>query len=118
MPKTVCIICGKEKRGIDVADDLVLDSIRWFKQNVTHNERGNRLVVCRECYPKYAASRKKFESRQRLYLGLGIVFALLNVTLSRTLASVGISLLILLLFICFSLMSYSPRINIKKQHSQ
>ncbi|MDE1854802.1 MAG: hypothetical protein KGH57_00570 [Candidatus Micrarchaeota archaeon] len=118
MQKSYCIICGKERSGIAVENDTVLGSIRWFKANVTKDEKNNRLVVCKECYPKYSAGRAKFESRQKLYIGLGFVFAALNILIARNLASLVVSIFIVLLLFALSFLSYMPRINIKKQHNQ
>ena len=111
--KSYCIICGAEKKGLDVQDDWVLGLIRWFKRNVTRNENGNRLVVCRECYPKYEASRSKFESRQKLYVALGAIFAALSLVLSPSLTSMLFAALVLLIMLALSLLSYTPRIGIK-----
>lgn len=118
MRKSYCIICTKEKKGIAVENDFVLESVRWFKRNVTHNEKNNMLVVCRQDYQKYKGERAKYESRQRLYLALGVIFFLLVIARSPTLMTVIIALLVLLLFYFFSLMSYRPRINIKNQHTK
>ena len=96
----------------------MLTAIRWFKTNVTHNEKNNRLVVCKECYPRYAESRRKFESRERLYVAFGVIFAALNLLVSRSLSSIAISVVIVLLLLAFSFLSYTPKISIKKQHSQ
>lgn len=97
----------------------MINSIRWFKRNVTRNEKNNRLVVCRECYPKYAAARRKFESRERLYLALGVVFAALNMIVARSsLASLLVSAAVILLMLALAFLSYVPRISIKKQHRQ
>ena len=116
--KSYCIVCGKERQGIEVEDDYVLDSIRWFKKNVTKNERGNRLVVCSGCYLNYKKSRAKYESRQRLYLGLGVLFVIMSLVASFQATTLIVSLLVLLLLYFFSLLSYMPRISIKKQANQ
>ncbi|MCL5239056.1 MAG: hypothetical protein M1286_01110 [Candidatus Marsarchaeota archaeon] len=118
MQKSYCIVCGEERRGIPVEDDFVLGSIRWFKRNVTKNERNNKLVVCRSCYPKYISGRKKFESRQKLYIAFGVIFASLNLFISATIYSVLVSVAVLLLLFAFSFLSYTPRISIKKQSNQ
>lgn len=116
--KTYCIRCGRERDGIEIEDDIVLDSIRWFKRNVTKNETGNRLVICKDCYPEYKKSRKRFESRQRLYLALGVIFVLLAVFVSSFNAvSFAVSLLVLLFLYSLSFLSYTPRIGIKKPSS-
>jgi hypothetical protein len=101
-----------------VEDDFVLNSIRWFKRNVTRNEKNNRLVVCRECYPRYSAARRKFESRERLYIALGVIFAALNLIVARSLTSLLVSAAIILLMLALAFLSYTPRISIKNQHRQ
>jgi len=117
MGKRYCIVCGKEKNGIGIGDDYVLDSIRWFKRNVTKNEAHNTLVVCKDCYPEYKKSRKKYESRQRLYIALGIVFVVMMIYIGGlTAQALLVSIFILILFYLFSLLSYTPKIEIKKQH--
>ncbi len=117
MGKSFCIVCEKQKDGIDVQDDLVLDSIRWFKTNVTHNERNNRLVVCRGCYVSYKSKRARFESRRRIYLILGFVFVALFVVVSPGLSSALVGAGLFVLFWLFSLLNYTPRINIKNQRT-
>ncbi len=116
--KSYCIICGAEKKGLEVQDDWELGAIRWFKRNVTKNEKGNRLVVCRECYPKYEASRGKFESRQKLYIALGAIFAVLSLVLSPSLTSVLLAVSIMLIMLALSLLSYTPKISIKTRHEK
>ncbi|EQD59708.1 hypothetical protein B1B_08080, partial [mine drainage metagenome] len=42
-----------EKTGHRRQRDYVIGAIRWFKKNVTKNEKGHALVVCKACYPAY-----------------------------------------------------------------
>lgn len=118
MQKSYCIICGKEKKGIAVENDFVLDTIRWFKKNVTKSGKNNKLVVCKEDYKTYALSRRKFESRQKLYVIFGVLFVILSLLVSRSASTLPIAILIMLLLYLFSFLSYMPRISIKKQHNQ
>lgn len=113
MKKVYCIVCGKEKKGIAVQDDLVLDFLRWFKRNVTRNEKGSGLVVCKDDYVAYKTSRKKYESRQRAYLVLGTLFVMLTIAIYPGVATVLTSLLVLFFIVLLSLLSYTPRISIK-----
>lgn len=113
MKKSYCVICGKEKRGIAVQDDLILDSIRWFKRNVTKNEKGNRLVVCKEDYGAYKAARKKYVGRQRIYLALGVLFVMLTILVYPSIAAVVTSVVVFAFIVLLSLLSYMPRISIK-----
>lgn len=112
--KSYCIICGKEKSGIPVEKDYVIAAIRWFKTNITKNEKNNNLVVCRDCYPKYKQQRKRYLSRQRIYIGLGAVFVVVGVLVARTAASVLVCLGVFALLYLFSLASYIPKISVKE----
>lgn len=108
-----CIICGEQKTGLEVSQDAVIEAIRWFKKNVTKNEKGYALVVCKQCYPKYASERKRFQRRQTLYLALGIIFALVLVIASRgALLSVFYAILVVVFMYALSLMTYVPALNV------
>lgn len=74
MAKKGCMICGKEKSGLDIQEDYVLHAMRWFKRNVTKNAKNYKIVVCKECLPQYKKLRAKFTRRRAIYTGLGIVF--------------------------------------------
>jgi len=115
LQKSYCIECGNAKKGIAVRDDSVLSAIRWFKRNVTRNEKKNLLVVCRECYVKYNAGRKRYKSGQKTYLALGIVFMIVSIASSQQIMTVFLSLFLLCLLYFFSLLNYRPEIDIKKQ---
>ena len=107
-----CIICGKRIAGLEVRDDHILSSIRWFKRNVTRNEKGFRLVVCKDDFPKYYKQRKSFERKRSLYLGLGIVFAIaLFVMSSFNLYSLLYGLGIVVFLYLLSLVSYMPALE-------
>lgn len=108
--KAFCIICGKEKGGIEVRNDRVLGGIRWIKQNITHNESGNRLVVCKECYEAYKKSKKRFESRKKVYLILGIIFAALLMVIGRSAISLLFGVFMILLLYSFAFFSYMPEL--------
>ncbi len=110
--KSFCIICGNETNGIEVENDFVINSIRWLKTKVTKNVKNNRLVVCKACYPKYKEQRKRYESRQRLYLAFGIIFAFLSIVVSPRIGTVLISAAVVLFLYLMSLLSYMPKIRI------
>jgi hypothetical protein len=115
MAKTYCMICGKEKDGIAVEDDYVLRAIRWFKSNVTRNEQGNRLAVCKDCYAQYKKERKRYESRRVVYAALAALFFLVSVATFPRITTVAVSLGVCALLYLFSLMSYVPKIALKPQ---
>ena len=108
-----CIICGKSLAGLEVRNDYVISSIRWFKRNVTRNEKGYRLVVCKEDFQKYYKQRKSFERKRGLYVGLGIVFAAALFLLSSfNLYSLAYGLGIIAFLYLLSLVSYIPALDI------
>lgn len=113
MAKNICIVCGKEKNGIEIKSDFIIESIRWFKRNITKNEQSNRLVVCKECYPKYKELWSKQSGRQKLYIGLGLAFAVVSLLISPRVGTVAIAALLLLFLYLLSLLNYVPRIKLK-----
>mgnify|MGYP001626225261 CR=1 FL=1 len=113
--KSVCIICGQEKLGIEVKEDYVIQAIRWFKRNVTKNEQGNKLVVCKDCYVKYSEMRAKYESRTKLYLTLGLLFLVFSFLVSSNkIAGLAMGVSVFLLLYLISFLSYVPALNIPK----
>lgn len=114
MAKSYCIICGKEKKGIEIEYDNVINGIRWFKRNITKNEKNNVLVVCSSCYPTYKKSRDKFESREKLYLILGMIFLILIVFISHTIPAFIAGLVVLAFLYLLSLMNYMPKLDLRK----
>jgi hypothetical protein len=110
MRESFCIVCGKKKDGPEIKEDNVIRAIRWFNRNIRRTpEHHNRIVVCGECYEKYKKQRKKYLSRQRIYLVLGTLFAIFAVIVSvnkiaALLSGIG---LVIVLFL-FSLLSYMP----------
>ncbi|MEM0074698.1 MAG: hypothetical protein QXS17_01640 [Candidatus Micrarchaeaceae archaeon] len=94
-------------------NDFIISSIRWFKKNITKNEQNNKLVVCKECYTEYSSARKRYEGRMKLYLALGIIFALFAIIVSSDkLYALGIGVLVVALLYLFSLLSYTPKLKI------
>ena len=107
-----CIICGRRIAGLGVKDDYILSSIRWFKRNVTKNEKGFRLVVCKDDFPKYYKQRKSFERKRSLYVGLGIVFAAALFLLSEfNLYSLFYGIGIIVFLYLLSLVNYMPALE-------
>ncbi len=111
--KVVCIICGKEKPGIPIKEDKVLDMIRWFKKNVTKDAKDNRLVVCKEDWPVYKKARGKFTTRRNLYIALGVLFVIIGNLVSFNAYTLLLTLGVLALFFVFSLFNYMPDVEIK-----
>ena len=114
MPSSYCIICGKKKDGVKVADDHVLKALRWFKTNVTKNVQNNKLVVCKACYPQYSKQRKKYVSRRTAYVALGILFLILSVIISygAWLTALSIGIFIVVLLYALSLINYMPGLQL------
>jgi len=106
-----CIICGEQKLGLEVKNDRILESIRWFKRNVTRNEKGYHLIVCKDCYRSYKKARDSYARRQILYLTLGIVFAaFITIFSANKLEALLAGLGIILFLYMLSLASYMPDI--------
>jgi hypothetical protein len=106
-----CIICGKQKQGIEVEEGNIIKAIRWLKRNVTKNEKGNKLVVCKECYPKYKKYRTRFERRLALYLILGVLFLVFGLMLSFRVETLILGLFVVLLMYFFALLNYMPKLK-------
>ncbi len=113
--KSVCIVCGKPKKGIAVHEDHVIFAIRWFKTNITKNANNNGLVVCKECYPKYAKERRRYTSRLSLYIGIGVIFAILLIISTPSLGSALAAIGVLVFLYALSLLSYIPRLELEAQ---
>ncbi len=112
-------MCGKERNGIEIRNDRVIDAIRWMKKTVLHKESSNRLVVCKDCYENYKKAKKRFDSRRRIYLILGIIFALLIIIGSVSVWGVILGIVVLGLIYAFSFFSYIPSlaIDVKSEKS-
>jgi hypothetical protein len=108
--KSVCIVCRKEKKGSKVEDDLYLTTIRDIK-NKLHIARNNTLVVCDECLPKAKEKRRRFERSLMTWTILAIAFFVLIVLIAQTLQSVFFGLVMAVLFVLFSLITYFPRVE-------
>jgi cytochrome b subunit of formate dehydrogenase len=112
--ETRCIICGKELNGLEVKEDYVINAMRWFKRNVTHNEKNYRLVVCKDCYVKYKKARDSYNSKTVSYLAIGVIFAALLIITGRSLGAVVAGIVIIILMYALSLLSYMPGLKSEK----
>ncbi len=106
---TYCIMCAKQRQGLPVEDDHVLNALRWFKRNVTKNEQRNKLVVCKEDYPKYKRNRDKYVLRGMIFVSLGVLFMLLALIIS--LSMIIPAFIVFLLLCALSLMNYTPKVR-------
>ena len=109
------MICCEKKKVYQVEEHFVIKGVRWFKKNITKNEKGNKLVVCNKCYPKYVEYRDKFIRRQRIYLLLGFLFLLLGLLTSPSLPSLLFGLGIIFFLYLLSLINYVPKIREKRK---
>lgn len=117
MGKRVCIICGNAREGLEVREDFVLSAMRWFKRNITRNEKGYRLVVCKECFLKYRKQRSSFERRRMLYVGLGLVFTItiLAVSGGRFLGALAYGAGLTLFLYALALAGYIPALRMPRK---
>ncbi len=114
MPKTYCIICGKEKDGIEIKNDRVLWTMRWIKRNIAKNEKRNRLVVCKVCYPIYKKKRDRYTSKQLLYLVVGVIFTVLGMAINLSIQTFLVCVLVVVCLYLLSLVNYTPALSIEE----
>ena len=107
-----CIICGEKKSGLEVREDIVIQGIRWFKRNITRDEKGYGLIVCKDCYPSYIKARRKFEKRQAFYIAIGVIFAAL-IFLASTNKFIGLfyGIGIIAFVYLLTILTYVPALN-------
>ncbi|MGB9703593.1 MAG: hypothetical protein ACP5HJ_00505 [Candidatus Micrarchaeia archaeon] len=106
-----CIMCGKRRKGYEVEEDLVIKSIRRIKK-VFGIEKKNKLVVCKECYPRYLKERKKFEDKQKHFAILLTIFFLIVFIFSPDkLSAVFFFLIFSFLFLILLIPYYVPKIK-------
>lgn len=117
---TYCIICGNSRTGIPVHDDFVLQGMRWFKRNVTKNEKGYGLVVCKQDYDAYSKNRKRYLSRQAIYVGIGLIFFLLTIAIAFSTGKFGgmvFGVACLMGMFLISLLNYTPALKTEGQNA-
>ncbi|MCL5430054.1 MAG: hypothetical protein M1504_01085 [Candidatus Marsarchaeota archaeon] len=107
-----CIMCGELRHGLKVKEDFVIIAVRWIKRNITKNEKGYSLVVCKECYVNYDKAKRTFIKRQILYVAIGVIFAAL-ITIGSTdkFLAVLYSILVILFMYMLSLLTYVPSVE-------
>lgn len=67
MPKSVCVCCGNDATGLAIEEDYVIRGIRAIKQKLGMKPKNNKLVLCKQCYPKHAHATKNAEQKQVSY---------------------------------------------------
>ncbi|MCL4373298.1 MAG: hypothetical protein M1360_00925 [Candidatus Marsarchaeota archaeon] len=114
MEETRCIICGLEKDGIEVKEDFIINTIRWIKRNITRSEKGYRLVVCKECYPKYKKARDSYVRKELTYLAIGVLFAAMLVVFSggHVLRAILYGAIIIVFMYLLAQLSYMPALKL------
>lgn len=111
-----CVICGQERPGLKVKGDRVIGAVRWVKRNITKNEQGYALVICKDDYTKYAKARSSFVKKQIAYTALGVIFAALLVIGSGDKGLAVIFGVIVIVFMyALSLLTYMPAVEIPKE---
>ena len=91
--RSVCVICGKEKEGSRVSDDMVIKAIRVVKRKLGLAKE-NRLVVCKDDLPEHERRRKKFEKNMVAYSAIAFVLVVAVVFLSGSISGALVALLI------------------------
>ena len=113
MKKTVCIICGKEKNGLQVKDDYVLETLRWIKTNITKNVKNYNLVVCKEDFLTYQKKRDGFERKEIIYGAIGVIFLIaLIITSQGNIGAVFVGLAVTIGLLALAHVSYIPAVEL------
>ncbi len=113
-----CVMCGKEKPGIEVKTDGVIKAMRWFGKTALHRDRHHRLVVCKECYIDYTKARKKYTNRQTAYLIIGILFtALLLISSGFNPVALVPGIILIAFLYLLSLVSYVPELSLSAKQN-
>ncbi len=105
-------MCGKEKNGLPVKEDVIIQSLRWVKRNITKNPKNFTLVVCKDDFLVYKKKRDSYERKMVMYVAIGIIFlAALAAVSSQRLGAVGVGLLITLFLLLLAQLSYMPAVE-------
>jgi predicted RND superfamily exporter protein len=112
MKKKVCIMCAKEKDGLEVKSDFIINAIRWIKRNITKNEKNYTLVVCKDDFLNYKKKRESYERKMVLYVVIGIIFMIaLAVVSNAKLGAIAVGLIITLFLFLLAQLSYMPAVD-------
>ncbi len=112
MKKKVCIMCGKERDGLLIKEDMVLKGLRWIKRNITRNERNYTLVVCKDDFLAYKKKRDGYERKMVIYVSLGIVFLVaLALVSDAKLGAIAVGLVITIFLFLLAQLSYMPAVD-------
>jgi len=114
MPKTVCIVCGKEKAGHPVQEDPVLSTIRAAKERLGR-ATGNSLVVCGDDVEAARGKRERFEKYLMWYGLLAAAMFFLVLYSSRSLASIVVGALAAAFLLALSLVNYYPKAELPEK---
>ncbi|HVA83239.1 MAG TPA: hypothetical protein VNF06_03685 [Candidatus Aquilonibacter sp.] len=58
MANGICVCCGNKGPGLPIEIDGVIRGLRLVKERLRMKVNNNRLVWCKECYPKHAHATK------------------------------------------------------------
>jgi predicted RND superfamily exporter protein len=103
---TKCIVCKKDRKGLEVYDDLMIRSIRRVKTalNMVQN---NKLVVCTGCMGEHLKRRKTFEKWLVIYGAVGLSVMLIVLLMSPDkLKALLLGLFLLALMVLLSVVTY------------
>ncbi len=118
-----CVICGGEKAGIPIKEDIIFRTYR----KIIHasrilvgkgelNKRKYRLVVCRDDYPKYKKMRSSYVRKEFTYVALGVVFTVLMLAVSSSkLLALAYGLVLTFFLYLLAQISYMPALYIPEE---
>ena len=102
-------------KGIEIEEDDVIRTIRWFNRKILRTpDRNNKIVICSDCYDKYKKYRKRYKSRQRTYIILGVLFAVFGIIVAQNkIVAVLLGIVIIVALYLLSFLSYMPELKLK-----
>lgn len=108
----VCIMCHNERSGEQVANTLVIRSIRRVKARL-NMATSNTLVVCPGCLEAHARRLKSYERKMLLHAALAVILVILVIFVPLLAAtfnpgSILVGLLMGGLIVALPLMDYVP----------
>ena len=107
--KGVCIVCHKNKMGYPIESDYMIDGIAYVKK-LMKTYKGNKLVVCEDCFDEYKKKRERFVRNLLLYGGIGAILGLLLIFTNLSLQSIIFALFLELIMLILAHMSYVPKV--------
>lgn len=110
LSKGVCVECGKNAKGYPIEDDYVINGIRWIKRKLGV-EKGNKLIVCNDCFEEYKKKRNSFERSLIIYSGIGVVLGIILLVINLSIGAFISALILILFLLVLAHLKYAPKVR-------